>query len=490
MKRNFGLIATIVIVLIVLIALNAAGTITVDRPVEDESLPIRSSYNSGPTGTRAFYQLLEESGYAVARWRESYKNLNLSGSNAKGASLIVVGPFPFDTSLEADEAKELQKWVANGGQLLVVSRTPQGQYPNSLIYTSTKEDSYELKDKQPEELVEPNGAVLIAQPTELTRNVRGIAISKLASRLTFHLASDKINTPNDESDDENQDEPPPPPPPAPRPTPTPAPTRLLDNAPPPSKPRPSASPQEKMAVPNGVPAGVAVPQGEVRENLAAPVVHLGDKEGAVLVDFNYGKGRVIFLTDPFVIANNGLAQGANLNLAINLVNAVGGGKQKIFIDEYHHGYHSQGNALANYFRGTPVPWIFLQLLFVAGLMAYSYGKRFARPLPLPVPDRNSPLEFVGSMASLQQAAQARDLALENIYPRFKTRLCRKLGLAVSAAPQTIVAALKRRGQSAESEVELMRTFSDSENALKGEPLDDQRLIDLVAAMRRISAHLK
>ena len=489
MKRNFGLIATIVIVLIVLIALNAAGTITVDRPVEDEYLPIRSSYNSGPTGTRAFYQLLEESGYAVARWRESYKNLNLSGSNAKGASLIVVGPFPLDTSLEADEAKELHKWVASGGQLLVVSRTPQDQYPNGVIYTSTKEKNYELKDKKPEELVEPNGDVLIAQPTALTRDVRGVAISKLASRLTFRPASDEIKNPkaDSENEDEEKDEPPPPPP---KPTPTPAPTKLLDEAPPPPKPRPGANPQEKIAVPDGIPAGVAAPQGEVSENLAAPVVHLGDKEGAVLVDFTYGKGRVIFLADPFVIANNGLAQGANLNLAINLVNAAGGGKQKIFIDEYHHGYHSQGNALANYFRGTPVPWIFLQLLFVAGLMAYSYGKRFARPLPLPVPDRNSPLEFVGSMASLQQAAQARDLALENIYPRFKNRLCRKLGLPGSAPTQALVAGLKRRAQVKDSEVELMRMFNESEAVLKGDPINDQQLVDLVATMRRISAQLK
>ncbi len=488
MKRNFGLIATIVIVLIVLIALNAAGTITVDRPVEDEYLPIRSSYNSGPTGTRAFYQLLEESGYAVARWRESYKNLNLSGSNAKGTSLIVVGPFPLDTSLEADEAKELHKWVANGGQLLVVSRTPQAQYPNGVLYTSTKEKSYELKDKQPQELVEPNGDVLIAQPTELTREVRGVAISKLASRLTFRPASDEIKNPKADSDDEEQEEPPPPPP---KPTPTPASTKLLDEAlPPPPKPSPSASSQEKIVVPDGIPAGVAVPQGEVRENLVAPVVHLGDKEGAVLVDFTYGKGRVIFLADPFVIANNGLAQGTNLNLAINLVNAAGGGRQKIFIDEYHHGYHSQGNALANYFRGTPVPWIFLQLLFVAGLMAYSYGKRFARPLPLPVPDRNSPLEFVGSMASLQQAAQARDLALENIYPRFKNRLCRKLGLPGSAPTQALVAGLKRRAQVTDSEVELMRMFNESEAILKGAPVNDQRLIDLVVTMRKISAQLK
>ena len=198
----------------------------------------------------------------------------------------------------------------------------------------------------------------------------------------------------------------------------------------------------------------------------------------------------MFLSDPFVVANNGIARGANLNLALNLMDALGGAKQKIFFDEYHHGYHSQGNALMNYFRGTPVPWVFAQLLFVAVLIAYTYGKRFARPLPMPQPDRHSPLEFVGSMASLQQAAQARDLALENIYPRFKTRLCRTLGLPATAPPNTIIGRLKRRVQVPESEVELLRVFSESEHALQGGKLDDQRLIELVATMRRIAASLK
>ena len=94
------------------------------------------------------------------------------------------------------------------------------------------------------------------------------------------------------------------------------------------------------------------------------------------------------------------------------------------------------------------------------------------------------------MANLQQPAQARDLALENIYPRFKTRLCRTLGLPATATPSSIIARLQRRVQTSQSEVELLRFFRESERALQGERLDDQRLIELVATMRRIAAQLK
>ncbi len=472
MKRYFGIIATVVLVLTVLIALNAAGTITLDRPPEDEYLPLRSSYNAGPTGTRAVYQLLEESGYDVARWRENYQDLNLAASHAKGASLVVIGPFPVGTEIEDEETRALQKWVATGGKLLVISRNPNAQFRDEYIQAEiptppAKADQAGNKnDANPP--VEEKSDLLISQPTALTRDVRGLVLSKWAARLSFHpptteaAATDKTNDKAAEANDE-----PPPPPPKPSPI------------------EQSSTPPPPQDLP-----GVVAPPDEPYGDLSTPVVHLGDSNGAVLADFEYGKGRVIFLSDPFVIANNGIARGANLNLALNLIDALGGEKQKIFFDEYHHGYRSQGNALMNYFRGTPVPWLFAQLLFIAVLLAYGYGKRFARPLPMPQADRHSPLEFVSSMASLQQAAQARDLALENIYPRFKTRLCRTLGLSATATPNAIIARLQRRVQTTESEVELLRVFSESERALQGERLDDQRLIELVAAMRRIAAQLK
>ena len=487
MKRYFGIIATFGIVLIVLFALSAAGTVTLDRPHEDEFVPNRSSYNTGATGTHAFYQLLAESGYQVERWRESYNNLNRAGSKAKDASLIIVGPY--SDLVTKKEKNEMYQWVADGGQLLVVSRSPEGQFGKS-VATASRENSYELKGKKPEDLVDPNSNILISQPTELTKNLRGLAISKLAARLKFNRNT-IVTEPEEENFWDDETSTPPPvqlPTPAPKmspksaantPLPTPKPTPM------PKVPDVNATPSP--GIPGGVPGSFIV---DHLKTLSAPVVHLGDSEGAVLAECTYGKGRVIFLSDPFVIANNGIRQGSNLNLAMNLVNTLGGNQRKIFFDEYHHGFQSQSNSMMTYFRGTAVPIIFAQLCFVALLLTFSYGKRFARPLPMPIPDRHSPLEFVGSMASLQKSANAHDLALENIYPRFKTRLCRKLGLPGSASTQAIVAGLKRRTQIKDSEVELMRMFNESEAILKGDSVNDHQLVELIATMRRISAEIK
>jgi hypothetical protein len=128
-------------------------------------------------------------------------------------------------------------------------------------------------------------------------------------------------------------------------------------------------------------------------------------------------------------------------------------------------------------------------LLLSLLIVYTFGKRFARPLPLPVADRHSPLEFVSSMANLQQAAKARDLAIENIFPRFKAQLCRRLGLSSRAQPEEIIASVRRRRVPV-SEIEVRQALSESELILKGEELDDTHLVKIVVRMRRIMAQLK
>src|SRR5262249_57909189 len=102
------------------------------------------------------------------------------------------------------------------------------------------------------------------------------------------------------------------------------------------------------------------PEESPEPALYAPVIHLGDKDGAALADFTYGEGRVIFLSDPFVVANNGIARGGNLTLAMNILRSMGSPERRILFDEFHHGYHTGGNPLVNYFRGTSAPWLLLQ----------------------------------------------------------------------------------------------------------------------------------
>ena len=91
MRQYLGILISAVVVLAVIVGLSTVGSVRFEQPAESESDPVRSSYNAGPTGTRALYQFLEESGATVARWRESYRTLQRRGP--KGI-LVVIGPFP------------------------------------------------------------------------------------------------------------------------------------------------------------------------------------------------------------------------------------------------------------------------------------------------------------------------------------------------------------------------------------------------------------
>src|SRR5262249_48297856 len=39
---------------------------------------------------------------------------------------------------------------------------------------------------------------------------------------------------------------------------------------------------------------------------AAPIVHIGNREGALLVDYTYGMGRIVVLSDPYIVTNSGI----------------------------------------------------------------------------------------------------------------------------------------------------------------------------------------
>ncbi|MBO0724289.1 MAG: DUF4350 domain-containing protein [Blastocatellia bacterium] len=440
MRRYFAGAITIIAVIFALIGMSIAGGVNFDRPPENEFAPNRSTYNSGPTGTRALYQLLEESGTPVARWRGSYSQLH---EEAQNAILVIVGPFLSGQKISDEETAELRDWLSTGGQALIISRIPVEQFSDPTIHAKAS-DNTPAPDATPEQFIYEQSDELIAQPTELTRKVRGLAFSDFASRMSFH-PQDKAGKDKLGKDGAGR-------------------TEGTDPA--------GASAMKDKHEESSAPA------------LYAPVIHLGDKDGAALADFTYGEGRVIFLSDPFVVANNGIARGGNLRLVMNILSSMGSPDRRILFDEFHHGYYNEGNPLVNYFRGTPAPWLLLQGLGLSLLIVYTYGRRFARPLPLPQVARHSPLEFVGSMANLQQAARARELALENIYPRFKANLCRRLGLSSRASRDEIIAAARRR-QFPISEIELRQTLSDAELTLAGEQIDDARLLTLVSRMRRI-----
>ena len=91
--------------------------------------------------------------------------------------------------------------------------------------------------------------------------------------------------------------------------------------------------------------------GRLRHGSPAPITHIADQNGALLVDYSYGLGRVVVLSDPYIVSNGGIRLNDNLQLALNTLGYSDG---VIAFDEYHQGRGISGNALASYFAGTPV----------------------------------------------------------------------------------------------------------------------------------------
>lgn len=452
MRQRLPIIITLVIIIVVLIALNAASYVKVEQVADVEGAPDRSTFNAGATGTRAFYDFLRESGHKVVRWRENSSSLLTSGEPTAD-TFVIVGrtQIPYSRT----DIKEILSWVDAGGRLVIIDRNPDRRFLlNSADWAVTSEilnyPSHDLDPNNFEQMTMGVKALQPSQPTSMARNVESVmpsrfmavlAVSpiKVQSHQSAPAATPEIVEAEEESEDEESEETPEPP---------------------------------------GFPTSDA-PSDDVA---LAPVVHLKQERGAVLVDYPQGKGRVVLLTDPYIVANNGIGRADNLLLGLNIV-----GNGTIAFDEYHQGRATTHNAIVQYFSGTPVLAICAQLGLIALAIVWSRGRRFARPLPLPQVDRRSKLEFVASMAELQQRARAHDLALENIYSRMRRILVRYAGVSNSSPRAEIARRVAMRSGINQNELEtLMRNCEDTIN---GAPTNAKESLQMVRQLREIESRL-
>ena len=452
MRQRLAIIVTIVLVLGVLIVLNAATYVAPEEKVDSELMPNRSTYNAGPTGTRALYDLLSESGYKVMRWRETPARL-LTEGGASVTTFVIVGTtlLPVDD----DQAKSLLQWVERGGRLVIVDRRPEPRLlPQSgdwSISTVLLEYPFlNVDSANPEQMTKGVKPVRPAQPTQLTRNVQAVRPSRFASAIQFSRAKSVKAAARTKTDEPG--------------------TGGEANNPVPSE-------TETPTPPNA-------DEGSFLLTSPAPVVHLSNAKGALLVDYPHGAGRIIILSDPYMISNGGISLEDNVQLALNTVAGISG---LIAFDEYHQGRGATHNALAAYFAGTPVLAIAGQIVLIILVIVWTRGRRFGRPLPLPQVDRRSSLEFVASMAELQQRARALDLAIENIYSRTRRVLTRYAGVDYHSSRAEIAERVASRSSLDRAPLEaLMRSC---EETINGAPISERQSVELVQRLREVERAL-
>src|SRR4026209_2673843 len=117
MRQRLTIILTFVVIIGLLVVINTLTHVQEEETRDLEVAPNRSTYHSGPTGTRALHDFLNESGYKVMRWRESPERL-LSESGKRVNTFVVIGRTQIEFT--GNEAEALRDWVGRGGRLVLI----------------------------------------------------------------------------------------------------------------------------------------------------------------------------------------------------------------------------------------------------------------------------------------------------------------------------------------------------------------------------------
>ena len=460
MRQKLAIVGTILLLIGVLFVINAANYVSEEEPKDFELSPNRSTYHAGPTGTRALYDFLNESGSKVMRWRETPDRL-LGKGNEAVRTFVIIG----DTRVTIDEeqAKTLLAWVAGGGRLVLVDRRPEAELiPHSGEWRVTTEysemPSLTIDPADAAAMTENVKAVSASQPTALTKDIDAVQPSKFAAGFSF-VRLGKTEAGASQS----------------------------------TAGQPEAPAEEEEETQSGFdpeyPPTIVTIDETADETSPAPVVHLGEALRPLLIDYPHGQGRIILLGDPYIFANGGISLKDNLQLAINVVDARPRGESTglIAFDEYHQGRGTTRNEFAAYFSGTPVLPLVGQLVLLILLILWTRGRRFARAVPLVQVDRRSALEFVASMAELQRRAGAFDLALENIYARTRRVLARYAGTDYNSSRTEIASRVAARSSVEARSLEVL--MKQCEGAINGEPISERQSIFLVKRLREIEGKL-
>ena len=476
MKQKFFIFFGVIIVLLLLIGLNAASFSQKEKEADNEISPNRSTYNTGATGTRAFYDLLSETGRNVTRWQEPPSKLSDYGQNTPSV-FVIIGETR--RSIDEEDTNRILDWTARGGTLVLIDREPPpllttttANWRLSLFYPA-ETLSREIDPANANQMTDKTSAAKPVQPGIFTVKINAVQPSRFAGTVNFErIAESDANFPkfntreeliekdtefsesaNSNSGNENGED---------------------NGVYPLTQPPP--------AVTTGKEAG-DLEEVEPSSNLShvAPVVHLANKEKNVLVDVPYGSGRIVFLTDPFIVSNGGINLVDNAQIGINTVATTSG---IIAFDEYHQGYGVNDNRLFQYFAGTPVFPIIAQIVLLIGLIFFSQSRRFARPLPADEPDRLSKLEYVAAMAQLQQRTKGYDLAIENIYTEFRRRVSRLLGVDNQSTSRKDLARLLSERINRD-ELEIYNLMRKCEDLMHGEPTNKKTVLKLAGDLREI-----
>jgi hypothetical protein len=185
-----------------------------------------------------------------------------------------------------------------------------------------------------------------------------------------------------------------------------------------------------------------------------------------VVEYDCGKGHVVWWANSTPLENASLTRGANFDLLLDSIGPREG--HQIYWDESLHG---EIRSTWSFIGGPTVRLLWTGLILTSILIIFSFSRRSGPLRELPPPPRATPIEFLDALGSLYRSAGANSTAVSIAWERFRRSALRMCGLRQSrASAEELAAAIRRRFPNADPQLEDdLRSCEDATRNEKIEP---------------------
>jgi hypothetical protein len=197
-----------------------------------------------------------------------------------------------------------------------------------------------------------------------------------------------------------------------------------------------------------------------------------------VVEYDWGKGHVVWWASATPLENGSLTRAQDLELFLNSLGPREG--KRFYWDESLHGEirsnwsYASGPALRMLQFGLPV---------LAFLILFSFSRRSGPVRELPPPVRATPVEFLEALGSLYKNAGAASTAVTVAWERFRRHALWLCGMRVQKmSAEDLAAVVRRRFSAADESLEadlIACEEATGNDALS--PRDALRVVQLLAA---------
>ena len=420
-----------ILALVLLLSTLFAVVVLVKKPGEGiDNTRDHSITRTNPWGLKALADLCRENGLQVAPWNKPPDEL----SAAQRALCLFTPLF----AVSEEQVEHLLKWVREGG-VLVIGAHRETSAQDAMVSPEAIHPLFNALGLELAARKEPVHTIAVNGDQPLTQGVKSLYVPGM-----LRLEPVGSVTVDD----------------------------VLAQAPVASAGEAKADDQEpENAAAGDVSRRITRPDLKWREVVSA-------EEDALVMEAQWGEGRIVALAEVEMLANINLAEQDNVVFAANLLFGVPAGE--VFFDEYHKDFANMAVRRAGNLDPSQGLWALWAALAAFALYFISRVQRFGSPVPLQRTPRRSAMEFVTALGDLYRRAEATRGIVEMAQQRLHQRLSLHLGAAPNLPVDVIVQMADAHNDPAVRQA--ARALRDAQKAREDEKLSEKRMFALIHTM--------